>query len=541
MLWRMSPRAREEVRVVEEKFDGAVANVAARARDEVRVVQDTFAAVAADVTARIEEIERDGRRASVDRDELSSTIAEHAARLRLELETARHVSEERAGALEERLSSFVDRDTADELRSRLDAAERGGRGGHACRRGGANTSWSAGWIGRWARFERISMLATRTWTTASTGRKLRPPRWPRRSRSITQQRPRAATRGRRAIEALVQERIDGLGGRLTDQIAGVDARLDERTGALSVELSSLGMRVDEVLGLHHKDFQSARQAHETLTERVAGLQSLHEEAAGAATDAAAKLASRVDALAKRLRDQAAGAKEASEQVVARLGELEGLRADDVESAKIAGAELVARLDDLAVRSAAAAVEAERALRDEIGGVAARLEERDADGIEAREELRAELERVASSVGWRLERIEESLAADESAQLRASVAELEQRLEGQIAIGDEQVRVTERALRKGLASLGERLAENESSYVEAGNALRRSIERLGAAVVEADERIADRDDDAPGQFDGQTAYVAFAPMEDGYRMVELQGEPPVVGGEVEVPGVEGCSS
>ena len=202
---------------------------------------------------------------------------------------------------------------------------------------------------------------------------------------------------------------------------------------------------------------------------------------------------------------------------------------------------MARLDDLAVRSAAAAVEAERALRDEIGGVAARLEERDADGIEAREELRAELERVASSVGWRLERIEESLAADESAQLRASVAELEQRLEGQTAIGDEQVRVTERALRKGLASLGERLAENESSYVEAGNALRRSIERLGAAVVEADERIADRDDDAPGQFEGRRRTSRLRRWKTGTGWSSSRASRRSSAARWRFPASKGCSS
>ena len=98
----------------------------------------------------------------------------------------------------------------------------------------------------------------------------------------------------------------------------------------------------------------------------------------------------------------------------------------------------------------------------------RLEERDAEGIEAREALRGELERVAASVSWRLERIEESLGSgDRWAQLEEAVAELGRRLDAQAAIGEEQVRATERALRKGLASLGERLADSESTYVDAG--------------------------------------------------------------------------
>ena len=77
------------------------------------------------------------------------------------------------------------------------------------------------------------------------------------------------------------------------------------------------------------------------------------------------------------------------------------------------------LDDHAMRSAAAAFEVEQRLQDEIGRLAAQLEERDASGIEARDELRVELERVASSMGWRLERIEESLAADDGAELECN--------------------------------------------------------------------------------------------------------------------------
>ena len=227
------------------------------------------------------------------------------------------------------------------------------------------------------------------------------------------------------------------------------------------------------------------------------------------------------------------ARAAAEGVAAQNGDLRGLRSGDLAAAELAGAELAARLDDHAERSAAAASEVEQALREELGGVAARLEERDAQGVEAREELRGELERVASSVGWRLERIEESLASDDSAELKATVAELERRLEGQVAMGDEQVRVTERALRKGLASLGERLAGSESAYVDAGNTLRRSIERLGAAVVEADARMADQIPVSEAE-----GCVAFAPTAAGYRLVELPGKPPEIGSTVELEGCDG---
>lgn len=284
-----------------------------------------------------------------------------------------------------------------------------------------------------------------------------------------------------------------LSGELRGEIGARDARLHEETSAqnrkieaLQAEVGSLAMRMDEMLGLRRLDVKAAREAHESLAARV---DALHD-----------------------------------------------LRADDLESAQIAAAELVARLDDVAVRAAAGAAAAESALREELSEIAARADERDAAAVEGREALRLEIERVAASVGWRLERIEESLAADDREQLRRAVAEVERRLDAQLQQSDEQVRMTERALRKGLASLGERLAESESAYFEAGNALRRSIERLGAAVVEADERIEARDD--VERLATAVSFLAFAPTDDGYRLVELEGPPPVVGARVEVPGAEG---
>ena len=104
-----------------------------------------------------------------------------------------------------------------------------------------------------------------------------------------------------------------------------------------------------------------------------------------------------------------------------------------------------------------------------------------------------------------------------------MADLRQRLDGQLAMSEEQVRATERALRKGLASLGEKLAGTEATYADAGNALRRSIERLGAAVVEADARMADQIPALPVE-----GCVAFAPTAAGYRLVEIAGIPPEIG-------------
>ncbi len=339
------------------------------------------------------------------------------------------------------------------------------------------------------------------------------------------------------LESMLEQRLEYLAGRITDEVAGARAQAEEHTAAVRGESASLGARIDEMFALRHTDVRAAREAGDRLAEQVEELANRHADDADAARAAVLELSEHLTSVAGSLHAEAAAARAAADelatQTAAQISDLRGLRADDLAAAELAGAELAARLDDHAMRSAAAAFEVERALQEELGGVAARLEERDAQGIEAREELRGELERVASSVGWRLERIEESLASDGTAELRSAVAEVERRLEQQAAMGEEQVRATERALRKGLASLGERLVSSESAYVEAGNTLRRSIERLGAAVVEADARMADQIPVAEAE-----GCVAFAPTAAGYRLVELPGNPPEVGSTVELEGCDG---
>ena len=339
------------------------------------------------------------------------------------------------------------------------------------------------------------------------------------------------------LEQLLDERLEGLSAHVASEVGRVRLDVDTTvTMALDTvrgEATALGARLDHVVGLRSADVEAARAAGAHLEGRLDALAALRADDAEAAQIAADELAERLSALALSLHAEAAGARASAETVAAQVADLHGLRSEDRAATELAGAELAARLDDHAVRSAAAAFEVEQALRDELGGVAARLEERDAQGIEAREELRAELERVGLSVGWRLEQIEVSLAADESAALKVSVAELQHRLDAHAAIGDEQVRTTERALRKGLAALGERLVDTEEAYLEAGNTLRRSIERLGAAVVEADARMAD-------QIPVSTAEgcVAFAPTPDGYRLVELPGPAPELGSTLELEESEG---
>lgn len=363
------------------------------------------------------------------------------------------------------------------------------------------------------------------------------------------------------VESMLEQRLAGFEGRFTDEAQEARAQAAEAVAAAREETGLLAARIEELRDLRQADAQTARVASGELAARVDALAGLRELDAEVATAAATDLSGRfeslaealhaeaavthatADALAARLEERDAQGIEAWEElrgelervasVAAQIGDLRGLRADDLAEAELAAAELAARLDDQAVRSVAAALEVEQALRMELGGVAARLEERDAQGIEAREELRGELERVASSIGWRLERIEESLAADDTVQLKGALAELERRLEGQAALGAEQLRATERALRKGLASLGERLVGGESAYLDAGNALRRSIERLGAAVVEADARMADQIPLSEAE-----GCVAFAPTAAGYRLVELPGRPPKIGSTVELESCDG---
>ena len=336
---------------------------------------------------------------------------------------------------------------------------------------------------------------------------------------------RAAT-GR--LESVLEQGLAALSARLADEVAAVRAAAEQETADVRGETASLSSRIDEVLGMRYVDLQAARQVDERLAEQLDVLAELRENDAEASRLAVSDISVRLDGLAGAAHAETAAVRAIAEDVGAQVADARRQRLEDLAVAELAGAELAARIDDLAVRSAESAAAVEHALRDELELLPRGSKSDDVDEIEAREELRGELERLASSMGWRLERIEESLASDDSAVLRETVADLERRLEGQSALGEEQVKATERALRKGLAALGERLVESESSYVEAGNTLRRSIERLGAAVVEADARMADQIPVSPLE-----GCVAFAPTADGYRLIELPGAPPEIGTTIEL--------
>jgi hypothetical protein len=177
------------------------------------------------------------------------------------------------------------------------------------------------------------------------------------------------------------------------------------------------------------------------------------------------------------------------------------------------------------------------VRAELSSLAARLEGFDATTAGALEALQADLEDVARRSAEQTEQIARDSASAEDAVLGRRIDDLEQKLEAESARAEEQVRATEEALRAGLAALGERLAETESTYVEAGGALRRSIERLGAAIVDADGLVADRaSDEQPAEHEGP--FLAFVPNGKGYRLQEIDGRAPVVGGPVSLGDGEG---
>ena len=332
--------------------------------------------------------------------------------------------------------------------------------------------------------------------------------------------------------------LDGLETRIRD---GFDLDESDRLEALAARLALSETRLDGLVGIEERVSELAGFATEFRgeLEALAG-----RPVVGDPGERLLELSAELDRTARDTRETVATlADELRAEAAARAADVGvGLHAESDEAIA-----LRARVEELEVEAARARTDAERAAaawRNEVGSLAARIDEllglRHADAQAARaarEQLGERLDELAM-----LSPNDAGASPDPEAGLElqaklervaSSVEQLGRRLDEQVAIGEEQARATERAVRKGLASLGKQLTGQEAKVSAGGKGLGRSLERLGAAVVEADARLAEEVSvlDAVG-------YVAFAPTPTGYRLVEAPGPPPELGATVEV---EGCES
>ena len=307
----------------------------------------------------------------------------------------------------------------------------------------------------------------------------------------------------------VNERLEGLELRLVDadrttdieQLHALVGDLNSRLGAVDSGLSELGKGIDATVGKALRKGLEHTVAPEALAQLAADLYArlAAVEAAGPTTRDA------LDELGMRLGATEQQAWALPEQLDDRFGRLH--------------LELSSRIEGL---SAAydPAVAALHARLDELAAVQA-----------AELERLAGIEHAAASANVRLEGLEARHAHDGTVSDQITV--LTTRLDNELELAEERSKAVERAIRKGLASLGERLTAKEEAYLESGAAFRRSLERLGAAVVEADTRLADMPLDPPAN-----GYVAFVPTPDGYRLRPLDGAAPDVGEIIEVESASG---
>ncbi len=316
------------------------------------------------------------------------------------------------------------------------------------------------------------------------------------------------------LETELRQRIDNVKKKTRDDVAAVGARVDSL--AADLEASQL-----EVLG--SDELEQALQAHEIrLTKSI----SAHDEAIAVLRRRLEEVATGDGVLGERLATTEAG-------LAARLDENAAALAAESAVLQEAYEAIVVRLSGVE-HHARSMPETLVGLRSELTEIASRLE--------AVEKSAAEAIRVgsgwtdaAAALGSRLIAVEEALSATDDDAVAPRLSELERRLETEVSQADERTRATEDALREGLSALGARLAESESAYRDAGDALRRSIEGLGRVIVDADSRIASRDEPEASGSRSADAYVAFAPTQEGYRLVAIEGGAPEIGSTVELDG------
>ena len=317
---------------------------------------------------------------------------------------------------------------------------------------------------------------------------------------------------RESLDAELRRRIDGAAKKLRSDLGAIGSRVDGLTESLSAVAQN-------ALGSQHLD--SALAAQETrLTDRLGA----YDEAIVMLRRRLEEIAALDGVLGERLSTIEGG-------LTVRLDETAAALTADAASARDALDALVNRLASVE-QHVSATPGALHMLHTELSTLASRVE-----SAEAAARADSGWPDAVETLGSRLGAVEAELAARDDQPTRSRLDELEHRLDAEAAQADERTKVTERALRKGLATLGERLAETESAYTEAGNALRRSIERLGRAIVETDGHLATADDPETQVTRTTGAYVAFAPTPDGYRLIVIDGGMPEVGHTVELDGHE----
>ena len=345
-----------------------------------------------------------------------------------------------------------------------------------------------------------------------------------------------------ARDAAIGDALEHLSARVS-AVDELKSRLDELIARVGASEGAQGK------GAKKSDLASLRTE---LTDRLEALDQRVEAVAVEIADGQKSTAGKVEKAIASLRKDVEGRAADVDERLAESGshtatlreQLDRLRdaadANDAER-RTAEADFALRIDELSAQLAEglARPEADHTpvldeARSEIASVAERLDRSDAATAEALARLTADLEDVARSSLDLIGHVERAGTGD-SPELDARIEQLERRIDADSARGDEQVRATEEALREGLAALGSRLAETESSYLEAGSALRRSIERLGAAIVEADGFVAHQVPAAVLADVPQTGpYLAFVPNDTGYGLRELDGPVPAIGASVLVP-------
>ena len=530
----------ENLRVRVEKIEREVASAQAQQLDGLRIdvaeltaridavptssdeIRAELAELAETLHGRVESVER--RLASgVSRDALDSVVT------RLDDLTARVAdTSELEARLHESLSGLVDERAND---SKADGADIRGRLDEALHR-------IAGLAGITERVHQVEeRLETGTAELAPTLDELREnaARHGSRIEELAQKiRDVGNRRDAAEVEQQLAGRIDGTEAALSDLHAGLDAL----TPAVEERIVAVEMRSNVVAQQASADVDSLRRELDDLRAVVdaaadAGVarvddlaESLRAELAGvterfAGSDAVRELRSLVEQQGERL-----------ETVSGELGKFEHY-ADEKAAGQTAGlAALRARLETVETGLAEAG-----SLSQAVETLEARLiETSSSEAVERNAEveaLRLALsERVAALEGNQVKR-------KDLRELRDGLERVEQRVADRNDGDDAAKRAVEEAVREGLAGLGERLTATETTYLDAGKALRRSIEGLGQVISGADAHLAGVPAETAAREQVQaTSYVAFAPTSEGYRLVACDGGTPALGGNVELPELEG---